>query len=235
MSVPKPTPNNLTLVRFGPLSVDFTKTGTYTLGAINYDENTFIPTSSFIVYTNALGTNGTQAVVAIDNGTTGENIATGTLIAVPVSTSPNAAGNLSQQALTSQAASGNGYVLGNIPVANPNPASGSAAGGAASTQSVRVNVTTAAIPQLASTNRVTANNISTITVSSVPSWLVAGVQVNVLSIGNAAYNGLVTVLSKTSTTFSYYNPSLTTEASTADTAGRIGAITGDVYVVGFLQ
>jgi len=235
MSVPKPTPNNLTLVRFGPLSVDFTKTGTYTLGAINYDENTFIPTASFIVYTNALGTNGTPAVVAIDNGTTSENIATGTLIATPVSTSPNATGNLSQQVLTATAASGNGYVLGNIPVANPNPASGSAAGGAASAQSVRVNVTTAAIPQLASTNRVTANNISTITVSSVPSWLVAGVQVNVLSIGNAAYNGLVTVLSKTSTTFSYYNPSLTTEASTADTAGRIGSITGDVYVVGFLQ
>ena len=235
MSVPKPTPNNLTLVRFGPLSVDFTKTGTYTLGAINYDENTFIPTSSFIVYTNALGTNGTPAVVAIDNGTTGENIATGTLIAVPVSTSPNATGNLSQQALTAQAASGNGYVLGNIPVANPNPASGSAAGGAASAQSVRVNVTTAAIPALQSSNRVTANNISTITVSSVPSWLVAGVQVNVLGITTAAYNGLVTVLSKTSTTFSYYNPSLTTEASTPDTAGRIGSITGDVYVVGFLQ
>ena len=236
MSVPKPTPNNLTLVKYGPLSVDFTKTGTYTLGTINYDENTFIPTSSFIVYTNALGTNGTQAVVAIDNGTTSENIATGTLIATPVTTSPyNQAGNLSQQVLTAAGASGNGYVLGNIPVANPNPASGSAAGGAASTQLIRVNVTTAAVPGLLSTNRVTANNISTITVSSVPSWLVPGVQVNVLGITTAAYNGLVTVLSKTSTTFSYYNPSLTTEASTADTGGKIGAITGDVYVVGLLQ
>jgi len=235
MSVPKPTPNNLTLVRFGPLSVDFTKTGTYNLGNINYDENLFIPTASFVVYTNALGTNGTQAVVAIDNGTTSENIATGTLIATPVSTSPNASGNLTQQVLTAQAVSGNGYVLGNIPVANPNPAVNANAGGAASTQNIRVNVTTAAIPALASTNRVTANNISTITVASVPTWLVAGVQVNVLSVGNVAYNGMVTVLSKTATTFSYYNPSLTTEASTADTAGRIGSITGDVYVVGFLQ
>jgi len=235
MSVPKPTPNNLTLVRFGPLSVDFTKTGTYNLGNINYDENLFIPTASFVVYTNALGTNSTQAVVAIDNGTTSENIATGTLIATPVSTSPNASGNLTQQVLTAQAVSGNGYVLGNIPVANPNPVVGANPGGAASTQNIRVNVTTAAIPALASTNRVTANNISTITVASVPTWLVAGVQVNVLSVGNVAYNGVVTVLSKTATTFSYYNPSLTTEASTADTAGRIGAITGDVYVVGFLQ
>ena len=232
MSVPKPTPNNLTIVRYGPLSVDFTVAGTYDLGNLNYDENVFVPTNAFIVYKNALGTNGTAAVVAIDNGTTSEPLFTTlTLPATPVSTSPNSTSNLSQSAFVIPT---NGYVLGQDPVANPNPAVGSGGGGAASTQYVRVNVTTAAIPQLASTNRVTANNISTITVSSVPSWLVAGVQVKVQSIGNAAYNGLVTVLSTTSTTFSYYNTSLTTEASTADTAGRIGAITGDVYVTGYL-
>ena len=232
MSVPKPTPNNLTIVRYGPLSVDFTVAGTYDLGNLNYDENVFVPTNAFIVYKNALGTNGTAAVVAIDNGTTSEPLFTTlTLPATPVSTSPNLTSNLSQSAFVIPT---NGYVLGQDPVANPNPAVGSGGGGAASTEYVRVNVTTAAIPQLASTNRVTANNISTITVSSVPSWLVAGVQVKVQSIGNAAYNGLVTVLSTTSTTFSYYNPSLTTEASTADTAGRIGAITGDVYVTGYL-
>ena len=232
MSVPKPTPNNLTIVRYGPLSVDFTVAGTYDLGNLNYDENVFVPTNAFIVYKNALGTNGTAAVVAIDNGTTSEPLFTTlTLPATPVSTSPNLTSNLSQSAFVIPT---NGYVLGQDPVANPNPAVGSGGGGAASTEYVRVNVTTAAIPQLASTNRVTANNISTITVSSVPSWLVAGVQVKVQSIGNAAYNGLVTVLSTTSTTFSYYNPSLTTEASTADTAGRIGAITGDVYVTGDL-
>ena len=232
MSVPKPTPNNLTIVRYGPLSVDFTIAGTYDLGNLNYDENVFVPTNAFIVYKNALGTNGTAAVVAIDNGTTSEPLFTTlTLPAIPVSTSPNSISNLSQSAFVIPT---NGYVLGQDPVANPNPAVGSGGGGAASTEYVRVNVTTAAIPQLASTNRVTANNISTITVSSVPTWLVAGVQVKVLTIGNAAYNGLVTVLSTTSTTFSYYNPSLTTEASTADTAGRIGAITGDVYVTGYL-
>ena len=232
MSVPKPTPNNLTLVKYGPLSVDFTVAGTYDLGNLNYDESVFVPTNAFIVYKNALGTNGTAAVVAIDNGTTSEPLFTTlTLPATPVSTSPNSTSNLSQSAFVIPT---NGYVLGQDPVANPNPAVGSGGGGAASTEYVRVNVTTAAIPQLASTNRVTANNISTITVSSVPSWLVAGVKVNVLTIGNAAYNGLVTVLSTTSTTFSYYNPSLTTEASTADSAGRIGALTGDVYVAGYL-
>jgi len=227
MSVPNPTPNNLTLVRFGPLSVDFTRTGTYTLGQIERDQSTFIPTASFVVYQNALGTNGTQAVVAIDNGTTGENISTATLPATPVSTSPNATGNLSSTIFTPAT---NGYVLGQVPVSTSIPSNGAAA-----TQSVRVNVTTAAVPALATTNRATANNISTLTVASVPAWLVAGASVKVQSVGNAAYNGFVTVISTTATTFSYYNPSIVTEASTADTAGRIGAIVGDVYVVGFLQ
>jgi hypothetical protein len=226
MSVPNPAPNNLTLVKFGPLSVDFTKTGTYTLGQLDYDEQTFIPTSSFVVYKNALGTNGTQAVVVLDNGTTGENIATATLPATPVATSPNAVANLSQTIFTPAT---NGYVLGQVPVSTAVPSNGAAA-----TESLRINVTTAAVPALATTNRATANNISTLTVSSVPSWLVPGVYVKVLTVGNAAYNGLVQVISTTSTTFSYYNPSLVTEASTADTAGRIGAIYGDVYVLGLL-
>jgi len=226
MSVPNPTPNNLTLVKFGPLAVDFTKTGTYTLGQLQLDEEVFIPTTSTIVYKNALGTNGTAAVVAIDNGTTGENIATATLPLTPVATGPGASGNLSQTILTPAT---NGYVIGQDPAAT------TAGTGAASTQSVRVNVTTAAVPALATTNRSTTNNISTLTVSSVPAWLTAGTVVKVLTVGNAAYNGIVTVISTTSTTFSYYNPSLVSEASTADTAGRIGSVYGDVYVFGFLQ
>lgn len=226
MSTPRPTPNNLTVVRFGPLSVDFTKTGTYTLGQLQLDSETFIPTASFVVYTNAAGTNGTQAVVAIDNGTTGRNIATGTLPATPA-VAINGTGDLSQTVLTPAT---NGYVLGQVPVSTTEPSNGAAA-----TQTVRVNVTTAAIPALATTNRATTANISTLTVASVPSWITAGATVVVQSVGNAAYNGTVTVISRTATTFSYYNPSLVTEASTADTAGRIGALTGDVYVVGLLQ
>jgi len=61
MSAPKPTPNNLTLVKYGPLNVDFSVTGTYDLGNINYDENVFVPTNAFIVLTNALG--GLSAIV----------------------------------------------------------------------------------------------------------------------------------------------------------------------------
>ena len=119
-----------------------------------------MPTFATVVYKNALGTNGTAAVVAIDDGTTGENIATATLPTTPVQTT--AAGNLSQTIFTPAT---NGYVLGGIPQSTAIPSNGSAA-----TQTLRVNVTTAAIPALATTNRVTANNISTLTVSSVPSW-----------------------------------------------------------------
>ena len=227
MSLNQPTPNNLTIVRFGPTSVDFTVAGTTTIGQLEYDENIFVPTSATVVLRNALGTNGTQGVVAIDDGTTGENLfAALTLPATPIATSPNSTSNLSQVQFANTT---NGYVLGAQPVSTAIPSNG-----AASSQTVRVNVTTAAIPQLATTNRVTANNISTLTVSSVPSWLVPGVMVKVLTVGNAAYNGLVQVIATTSTTFSYYNPSLTTEASTADTAGRIGALYGDVIVTGYL-
>lgn len=233
MSVPQPTPNNLTLVKYGPLAVDFTVTGTYDLGNINCDENTFIPLNATIVLQNALGTNSTPAAVIIDNGTTGENITvSNTLPTTPVQTTLGATGNLSQIPLTLAA---NGYVLGQIPVANPNPALNASPSGAASTQNLRVNVTANAVPALTSISRSTTNNISTIVVSSIPTWLVAGVGVKVIGIGTSAYNGFVTVLSVTSTTFSYYNPSITTDASANDNGGRIGALYGDVYVVGLLQ
>ena len=221
-----PVPNNLTQVRFGPVSVDFTKAGATVIGQLEYDQNVFVPTNTFIVYTNAAGTNGTAAVVALNNGTTGQNIATATLPATPV-VAINGTGSLSQTVL---APATNGYVLGQVPVSNAQPSNGAAA-----VQTLTLNVATAAIPALATTNRSTTNNISTLTVSSVPAWITAGAVVDVLTVGNAAYNGTVTVISTTATTFSYYNPSLTTEASTADTAGRIGALTGDVYVVGLLQ
>ena len=230
MSLNQPIPNNITYVKFGPVAVDFTVAGATTIGQLEYDENVFIPLSSFVVYQNAAGTNGTAAVVAIDNGTTGQNISTATLPTTPV-VAINGTGDLSQTVFTPAT---NGYVLGAIPVANPNP-SASPANGAATVQSLRVNVTTAAIPSLATTNRSTTNNISTLTVASVPSWITAGAVVKVLTVGNAAYNGTVQVISTTATTFSYYNASLTTEASTADTAGRIGALFGNVYVVGILQ
>jgi len=220
-----PVPNNLTQVRFGPVSVDFTKAGATVIGQLEYDQNVFIPTFATIVYTNAAGTNGTAAVVALNNGTTGHNIATATLPATPV-VAIDGTGSLSQTIL---APATNGYVLGQVPVGT------NGTNGAASVQSLTLNVATAAVPALATTNRATANNISTLTVSSVPAWITAGAVVDILTVGNAAYNGTVTVLSATATTFSYYNPSLTTEASTADTAGRIGTLTGDVYVVGLLQ
>jgi len=221
-----PVPNNLTVVRFGPVSVDFTKAGSTVIGQLQYDENVFIPTLSTVVYTNAAGTNGTQAVVALNNGTVGKNISTATLPATPV-VAIDGTGSLSQTIL---APATNGYVLGQVPVSTA-----LISNGAAAIQSLTLNVATAAIPDLATTNRSTTNNISTLTVASVPVWLTPGAVVDVLTVGNAAYNGTVTVISVTATTFSYYNPSLTTEASTADTAGRIGALTGDVYVVGILM
>jgi hypothetical protein len=228
MSLNQPVPNNLTQVRFGPYAVDFTVAGATVIGQLEYDENVFIPSSSFVVYENALGTNATQAVVAIDNGTTGENIATATLPATPVAVNGGTGtGNLSQTIFTPSA---EGYVLGQVPVSTAIPSNG-----AASVQSLRVNVTTAAVPSLASVSRSTTANISTIVVSATPAWLVPNTYVKVLTSGNVNYDGLWQVISVTANSFSFYNPLVTTEASTADTAATIGALYGNVYVVGLLQ
>ena len=117
-----------------------------------------------------------------------DNIATATLPATPV-VAIDGTGSLSQTVLTPAT---NGYVLGQVPVSTATPSNGAAA-----VQNLTLNVTTAAVPALATTNRATANNISTLTVASVPAWITAGAVVDVLTVGNAAYNGTVTVISAT--------------------------------------
>lgn len=111
--------------------------------------------------------------------------------------------------------------------------------GAASTQSLRVKVTTTAVPTLTSTSRFTTANISTINVASLPASYTAGSTIRVKSATNSAYNGVFQITATTSTSLSFYNPNITTDGSSGspvtDTAAKIGACTGNVYVVGLLQ
>jgi len=232
MSVPNPTPNNLTLVRFGPLSIDFTDVAqNYTLGQLDYDEQTFIPTAAFVEFTNNIGAFTTAAAVTIDNGTDNENIVASTNLVATVLTPNNSTANLSNQILSIASPA---YVLGQVPASTAIPSNGAAA-----TQSLRVKVTTSAVPTLTSQSRYTANNISTINVSSLPASYTVGSTVRVKSATTAGYNGVVTIISTTSTSFSYYNPSITTDGTAGspvtDTSAKIGACTGSVYVVGLLQ
>lgn len=227
----KPVPNNLTLVRFGPYEIDFTlPAASYTIGQLEYDEQVFIPTASFIEYTNVIGTFATAAIAIVDNGTDSENITASTTLAATILTPNNSTANLSNQVLSLASPY---YVLGGLPVAT------TADTGAASTQSLRVKVTTSAVPTLTSISHYTANNISTINVTSVAASYTAGSKIRVKSAGTAAYNGVFTITSTTSTSLSFYNPNVTTEGTsgspTSDATGKIGACTGNVYVVGFLQ
>jgi len=233
----KPTPNNLTEVRFGPTSFDFTSdtpTGGTIIGQLEYDQNIFVPFSARVVLKNALGTS-SAATVTINSGTSGQNLFPAiTLPTTPIFTGGTSAspqsGRLSQVAALNTAGY-NGYVIGGVPVGT------NGSNGAASIQSINV-VVAKAVPALATTYRARANNIATLTVSSVPTWLIPGVTLNVLLVDGASttsgYNGTVTVLSTTSTTFTYYTPVSSTEATTADTAGRVGALTGDIIVSGLL-
>ena len=236
----KPVPNNLTVVRFGPYEIDFTQpfvgatTETdFTIGQLEYDEQVFIPTSAFVEYTNVIGALTTTAQIIIDNGTNGENIvATATLDGATVLTPNNSTANLSQQPLTIASPS---YVLGGLPVATTDGT------GAASTQSLRVRLTRLAVPTLASISYYTVNNISTINVSSVPASYTPGSVIRIKSSTTTAYNGVftITAINTPANTISFYNPNVTTEGTsgspTADTTGKIGACTGNVYVVGILQ
>lgn len=234
----KPVPNNLTLVRFGPYEIDFTQpfvgstTETdFTIGQLEYDEQVFIPTSAFVEYTNVIGALTTTAQIYIDTGINSENIvALTTLDGATITTPNNSTANLSQQPLTIASPS---YVLGGLPVAT------TADTGAASTQSLRVRLTRLAIPTLTSISHYTANNISTINVTSVPASYTPGSVIRIKSSTTTTYNGVFTITATTGTTISFYNPNVTTEGTsgspTADSTGKIGACTGNVYVVGILQ
>ena len=270
MSVPKPTPNNLTIVRFGPQSVDFTKTGTYILGDLQFDQNVFVPTNAFIVYSNVIGpaSGSTQfstgAVVTINDSISGQNIVASTTLpvtGVPLTSPANTVvasggttlgGNLSQTILTligatsSTTGAAPGYIFGGLPLADQVPygstpisptgsfpVASANAGGAASVQTLNFNVTTAAVPSVTVSSSTTTNNITTLTLSALPASFVAGAVVNVLGVG-AGYNGSVTILSTTASpnTITYYNPSIA--SGTTSSGGTVGALTGDVYVAGFL-
>jgi hypothetical protein len=264
MSVPKPTPNNLTIVRFGPQNVDFTKTGTYILGDLPYDNNVFVPTNAFIVYSNVVGpaSGSTQfstgASVNINDSISNQNIVAATTLPVtgiPVTSPANTAvtsggttlgGNLSQTILTLIGASSPGYIFGGLPLAdqlpygaNPISPTGSFpvasanAGGAASVQTLNFNVTTAAVPSVTVSSSTTSNNITTLTLSALPASFVPGAVVNVLGVG-AGYNGTVTILSTTASpnTITYYNPSI--PSGTTGAGGTVGALSGNVYVTGYL-
>jgi len=237
----KPVPNNLTLVRFGPYEIDFTQpfvgstTETdFTIGQLEYDEQVFIPTHAFVEYTNVIGALTTTAQIYIDTGINSENIvALTTLDGATITTPNNSTANLSQQPLTIASPS---YVLGGLPVATI------ADTGAASTQSLRVRLTRLAVPTLASISYYTVNNISTINVSSVPASYTPGSKIRVkLASANTAYNGVftITAINTSTNTISFYNPAIANSASsgspTTDGAARIGACTGNVYVVGILQ
>ena len=144
MSLNQPTPNNLTIVRFGPLAVDFTTTGSYTLGQLEYDENVFVPTNAFIVYSNVVGpASGTQfstgASVNITDSISGQNIVAATTLpatGIPLTSPANTAvtsggttlgGNASQTILSLVGATSSttgaapGYILGGLPLADQLP------------------------------------------------------------------------------------------------------------------
>jgi len=96
---------------------------------------------------------------------------------------------------------------------------------------LRLKKTALAVGQ-ATTFRARTDNVALLTTSAVHG-LAVGDKVTVASVGGTGYNAeLVTVLSvPTTSTFTYANEGAD-EASTADTAGRVGALLVQVWVTG---
>lgn len=182
-------------------------TGTsYTISTVNYDNVVVIPTLMVVHFNNVKGTASVAPIAIIDRGTTGQNMsASTTFSSLAQDTYRLLATNATPLAIT----------------------------GDAGTQEMRLLITTPGVGQ-ATTDRERTDNVATITTGAAHG-LVAGDEIWVRSMTDTTYNGRVTVLSAPSaTTFTYSNTGAD-EASTADTAGRIGAIEALVSVFGMYR
>jgi hypothetical protein len=262
MSLNQPTPNNLTIVRFGPLAVDFTTTGSYTLGQLEYDENVFVPTNAFIVYSNVVGpaSGSTQfstgASVNITDSISGQNIVAATTLPVtgiPLTSPANTAvtsggttlgGNASQTILSLVGTSSPGYILGGLPLADQLPYGASPISPTGSFPVASSNAGGAASVQKLTFN-VTTAAVPSVTVSSstttnnITTLTLSALPASFVAgavvnvLGvGAGYNGTVTILSASGSTITYYNPSIA--SGTTGAGGTVGSLAGNVYVAGYL-
>lgn len=161
------------------------------------------PIAFVIDIVKAVGTLTTAPIIRIDDGTDGEDILGATTLTAPVT-------NKYFYAHATTPTNGQNFVITNG-------------------RSLRLRKATLGVGQ-ATTFRARSGNIATITTSAAHG-LVQGDQVVVASLGGTGYNGTVTVVRVPSTTTFQYTSVGADEASTADTAGRVGGVKVNVTVI----
>jgi hypothetical protein len=187
---------------FGPIAVNLLAAGDADLLVLNDQDTKFFPTSIVLETAYARGTTATDPVVIVDNGTTGENITSSLTIT---------------DALDNQ-----GRYNPLTIAANPYVITG--------TGKLRLLKSTVGAGQATAT-RSRTSGVATI-VTAAAHGFATGDTITIASMTDTTFNNVqaeVTVVN--ATTFTYANAGVNV-VSGADTAGRVGALYVNAYVVG---
>jgi len=187
---------------FGPIAVNLLAAGNADLLVLNDQDTKFFPTSIVLETAYVRGTTATDPVVVVDNGTTGENL-TSSLTITDATDNPLRYNPL-------------------VFVANPFVITGSG--------KLRLLKSTVGLGQATAT-RARTSGVATI-VTAAAHGFTTGDTITIASMTDTTFNdeqAEVTVVN--STTFTYANAGANV-VSGADTAGRVGALYVNVYIVG---
>jgi hypothetical protein len=187
---------------FGPIAVNLLATGDADLLVLNDEETKFFPTSIVLETAYARGTTATDPIVIVDNGTTGENITS----SLTITDALDNQGRFNPLAF----------------VANPFVITGS--------RKLRLVKSTVGLGQATDSYK-RESGIATI-VTAAAHGFATGDVITISSMTDTTFNDLqaeVTVVD--STTFTYANAGVDV-APTSSSAGRVGALYVNAYVVG---
>lgn len=187
---------------FGPIAVNLLAAGDADLLVLNDQDTKFFPTSIVLETAYARGTTATDPIVIVDNGTTGQNITA----SLTVTDALDNQGRYNPLAIA----------------ANPYVITGSS--------KLRLLKSTVGAGQATAT-RSRTSGVATI-VTGAAHGFATGDVITIASMTDTTFNDLqaeVTVVD--STTFTYANAGVNV-VSGADTAGRVGALYVNAYVVG---
>jgi len=187
---------------FGPIAVNLLATGDADLLVLNDEETKFFPTSIVLETAYARGTTATDPVVIVDNGTSGENMTA----SLTITDALDNQGRFNPLAF----------------VANPYTITGS--------RKLRLVKSTVGLGQATDSYK-RESGIATI-VTAVAHGFATGDVITIASMTDTTFNDLqaeVTVVN--ATTFTYANAGVDV-APTSSSAGRVGALYVNAYVVG---
>ena len=187
---------------FGPIAINLLAAGDADLLVLNDQETKFFPTSIVLETAYARGTTATDPIVIVDNGTSGENVSA----SLTITDALDNEGRYNPLALAA-----NPYVI-------------------TGTRKLRLLKSTVGLGQATATRARTAG-VATI-VTALAHGFTTGDTITIAAMTDTTFNDVqaeVTVVD--ATTFTYANAGIDV-VSGADTAGRVGALYVNAYVVG---